>query len=297
MKVLVIIVAYNFRQWIDRCLGSLRQSTFPVDVLVIDNASSDDTIQVIRKQYPEARIITNKKNLGFGQANNIGIQIALKENYDFVLLLNQDAWIDSQVIANLVETSRAHSEYGILSPVHLSGDHSKIEQGFANYIGISKLEKLPIKNPVTVPFIDAAIWFIPTNVFKKVGGFSPLFYHYGEDKDFVNRLKYNKYCIGYLPDIFGCHDREFRKITRKDFFHSEEVYLLSEYANINYSFLKAFGYCILAGFKKSYIALLQGKLYDFATFQKISYHLLLKTFEVCNIRKESYHKNANFIHS
>ena len=83
MKVLVIIVSYNFEPWIERCLGSLRLSRYPVDTVVIDNGSKDRTIQRIKKDFPEVRLLPQTENLGFGKANNIGMKIALKEGYDF----------------------------------------------------------------------------------------------------------------------------------------------------------------------------------------------------------------------
>ena len=98
MKILVIIVSYNFERWIDRCLNSLRQSEQQADVVVIDNASQDRTVSLIESRYPEVRLIKSKENLGFGRANNIGMKIALKEGYDAVFLLNQDAWIDAKVL-------------------------------------------------------------------------------------------------------------------------------------------------------------------------------------------------------
>jgi GT2 family glycosyltransferase len=64
MKVLVIIVSYNFEPWLERCLGSLRHSFYPVDTVVIDNGSTDQTIQRIRKDYPETRLLPQNKNLG-----------------------------------------------------------------------------------------------------------------------------------------------------------------------------------------------------------------------------------------
>ena len=72
MKVLVIIVSYNFERWIDRCLGSLRSSVHPVDTVVIDNASHDQTLQRIKQDYPEIHLIESKTNLGFA---NVGLPI------------------------------------------------------------------------------------------------------------------------------------------------------------------------------------------------------------------------------
>ena len=119
-KVLVIIVSYNFEHWIERCLGSLRKSSYHVSVMVIDNCSKDRTTEIIEQHYPEVRLIKNKQNLGFGQANNIGINISLQEDYDAVFLLNQDAWIDKETIGTLLKTHQKNPDYGILSPVHLN---------------------------------------------------------------------------------------------------------------------------------------------------------------------------------
>jgi len=141
MKVLVIIVSYNFESWIERCLGSLRLSRYPVDTVVIDNGSKDRTIQRIKKDFPEVRLLPQTENLGFGKANNIGMKIALKEGYDFVFLLNQDAWIDSNTIGKLVELSQSHPQYGILSPVHLTGKGDKPDPGFGYYAQIQQLDE------------------------------------------------------------------------------------------------------------------------------------------------------------
>ena len=108
MKVLVIIVSYNFERWINRCLGSLRKSSHPIDVMVIDNGSKDRSVDIIKNDFPEVRLVETGKNLGFGRANNIGLKFALDEGYDFAFLLNQDAWIDDNTIKILVETAQIH---------------------------------------------------------------------------------------------------------------------------------------------------------------------------------------------
>lgn len=294
MKVLVIIVSYNFERWIDRCLSSLRQTEHPADVVVIDNHSQDSTLELIRAHHPEVRLIAGKENLGFGQANNIGMSIALQEGYDAVFLLNQDAWIDAQTIGTLVRLSKAHPEYAILSPVHLTGKGDKPDPGFAQYTQISALEELVKEEKmIPVPFINAAFWMIPVGILRNIGGFSPLFYHYGEDKDYVNRLTYHKYLVGYSPAVFGHHDREYRTVSQEVFLRSEQVYLLTEYANINYSFPKAFGYGVLAGVKKALKSLARRDIKTCGAYLAIAFRLLKRTSEVIDYRK----KNINLFQS
>jgi GT2 family glycosyltransferase len=295
MKVLVIIVSYNFEPWLERCLGSLRHSFYPVDTVVIDNGSTDQTIQRIRKDYPETRLLPQNKNLGFGRANNIGMQIALAEGYDFVFLLNQDAWIDSNTIGELVELSQSYPQYGILSPVHLTGKGDKPDPGFGYYAQIQQLDQLSDKNILPIPFANAALWMIPVSVLKKVGGFSPLFYHYGEDKDFVNRLTYHDYQVGYSPRVFGNHDREYRPLTHQVFLRTEYVYHLSEYANIHHNGLKAFGYGVLAPMKKCLVALFKGKASLSKDYFCMTFQLLRRSKEVCFYRKTNRLSNPHYI--
>ena len=74
--VVVVVVTYNGMQWIDRCLESLRGASQSVHTVVIDNGSTDGTVQHIERQFPEMELIKAEKNLGFGQANNVGLRIA-----------------------------------------------------------------------------------------------------------------------------------------------------------------------------------------------------------------------------
>lgn len=298
MKVLTIIVSYNFEPWIDRCLGSLKASTLPTDVIVIDNGSSDRTVDIIRNSYPGIRLITNHANLGFGKANNIGMQIALKEGYDAVFLLNQDAWIGQDTLEALARQSQLHPEFGILSPVHLNGSGKELEKGFASYTRINTRQELPAGDePVACTFINAAFWFIPVSTLRTVGGFSPLFYHYGEDKDYANRIHFHRFQIGYLPSVSGCHDREFRKVSLEGFLRAERVYLLSEYANINYNFLRAFAYGVLAGGKKLATALLKGNWTHAKGYVRICLCLIGQSAAVYRTRQQTKQTFHNYLES
>lgn len=308
MKLLIIIVSYNFERWMDRCLGSLCQSELPADVLVVDNASQDHTVQRIKKHYPQVQLIQSKENLGFGRANNIGMKIALEEGYEAVFLLNQDAWIDKNTLGTLVQLSRQQPAFGILSPTHLTSGGNELEHGFACYAGLKNLKELKKstiprhegsdedKLLTPIPFINAAFWLIPVPVLQQIGGFCPLFYHYGEDVDYIHRLHRHGYRAGYSPAVFGCHDREHREVTRQAWFRSERVYLLAEYANINYPFYKAFGYGILAGIKKAGKALLQRDSHGCLTYLRIALHLLGRTREVIDYRRKNLHGKGTAIY-
>lgn len=292
-EILVIIVSYNFERWIEKCLGSLQTSEMPIDVVVIDNASIDNTVKRIRNEYPWVNLIANNKNLGFGKANNIGLSLALKHGYKGVFLLNQDAWIEQNVIQTLLQTSENNPSFGILSPLHFTGNGDKLDPGFAHYV-----KEGPTDNGLNEsPFINAAMWYLPTDVVKVVGGFSPLFYHYGEDKDYVNRLHFHGYKVGYIDTIRGFHDREYRPVTREQFLRTEFVYHLSEYANPHHTLWGGFAYSVPATIKKSLLALCRGEFSKASAYLKISGKLLSMTSIVKKIRKQITHKHPHFLDS
>jgi len=291
-KVLTVIVSYNFCQWIDKCLNSLKISDLPTDVMVVDNCSSDETVKIIRQQYSWVKLVPQNDNLGFGRANNIGLQYAIDNQYDYVFLLNQDAWIDRSTLGILVDTIARNKDFGIVSPVHLTGSGKNIEKGFSDYTGIHSLNELQNIDSalIEVPFINAAIWLIAVETIKRVGMFAPLFYHYGEDKDLVNRMHYYGYKIGFLPSVIGFHDREFRNSSRSSHLRAEKVFHLSEYANINYSIGKAFAMGVLATIKKSLSAMSHFKWRDCGAYLSIALYLLRKTPDILTTRRLNKNK-------
>ena len=216
-NLLVIIVTYNAMPWLDRCYSSLRASTLPCDIITIDNGSTDGTPSYLKANFPEVELVENSSNLGFGKANNIGLQKALDEGYDYAYLLNQDAWVMPDTFARLVGISQQHPDFGILSPMQLKADGQHLDDKFAiNVIGTHQHTRPLLTEDLyfhrqegayEVTFVMAAHWFITRRCFEQVGGFSPTFYHYGEDDNYLNRTRYWKFRIGICPEVQAVHDR------------------------------------------------------------------------------------------
>lgn len=216
-QVLVIIVTYNAMHWAEKCLSSLKCSSHAADVIIIDNGSKDSTTSFIKEHYPEYTLIESGKNLGFGAANNIGLKHAIERNYDYVYLLNQDAWIFPDTIQKLIDVSKHHKEYGIISPMQFCGDETKLDSGFQRIFDSANKKTDEI---IEVPFIMAAHWFIPCVTIKNIGGFSPTFFHYGEDNNLIDRLHFHGYKVGVLKKAKAVHDRYDRPTSRE-----KEIYL------------------------------------------------------------------------
>lgn len=241
MEVLVIIVTFNGMPWIKRCLDSCR--AYPV--LVIDNASEDDTVSFVKSNFKEVTIIESKSNLGFGQANNLGISKALQWGVERVFLLNQDAYLKNQSLEYLVKEQQQKPEYGILSPIHLNGTGTALDQQFFKHVkgnspnsfkdSYNKDDTACIHD---VKFVNAAGWLVNRACLEMVGGFDPIFFHYGEDDNYCQRVRYHGMKVGVYTGSFILHDREERdkSVIKKgslDYWIWLERRLKKKYADIN----------------------------------------------------------------
>lgn len=217
-RVLAIVVTYNSLKWVERCFRSLRESSVPVDVTVVDNNSSDGTPDYIEENFPEARLFRNKENLGFGAANNIALESALKDGYEYVYLLNADAWIFPDTIAALIDAFEgSDGTFGVLSPIQFAAPgpaadgSGRLDPRFAAKCGAALDADAPI---VEVPFVMAAHWLISRRCLEAVGLFSPSFPHYGEDDNWLHRARYAGFCAGVVPASAAVHDRAQRPATK-----------------------------------------------------------------------------------
>lgn len=215
LKIFVIVVTYKGMRWYDRCFTSLRNSTIPIQTIVVDNASNDGTVEYIKENYPEIMLIESKENLGFGKGNNLALKYAYEHDCDYVFLLNQDAWIDADdTLEKLVDVAQRHPEYGILSPMHLRADRKslyiQIEDGKTDHgnqlLGDCYFQSL--KEVYTFRFVNAAAWLLPKNTIETVGGFDPIFLQYGEDDDYINRLRFHGLLLGLCPNVRIIHDHQ-----------------------------------------------------------------------------------------
>jgi GT2 family glycosyltransferase len=209
-SVACVVVTYYGELWLRRCLESLRNSSVPIHIIVVDNGSGDQTVE-IAKSFAGVEVIELATNQGFARANNMGMQQALRQNVDALFLLNQDAWVDGETIATLLQVACAHPEYGILSPVHLTQAGDALDPNFQqNFTAKSLLFDLLHKRPqalYAVSFTNAAAWLLPRKTLETVGGFDPLFFMYGEDNDYCVRVLAHARKIGVVPHTFIYHAR------------------------------------------------------------------------------------------
>lgn len=211
MKTLVIIVTYNGMIWLERCLSSV----VGYDVMILDNGSTDGTQAYIKEHHPAVMLRQMPGNLGFGRANNIGMRYALDAGYDYVYLMNQDAWVMPDTINTLISVHRKHPEYGVLSPMQLQADMRHFDDMFGRFScswpeGRGLVEDLyfsPLEEVYPVTFVMAAHWLVSKECLRVVGGFSPSFPHRGEDNNYLHRVLFHQFKVGVVPSARAVHDR------------------------------------------------------------------------------------------
>ena len=298
MILYIIIVTYNGSKWIQKCLESC--SNYPV--IVVDNNSIDNTISIIENDFPEVTLIKQTNNLGFGKANNIGVRKAFDLGADYVFLLNQDAYLVGDTIKDLINTHQSNLDYGILSPIHLNGSGNKLDRNFSYYLNYDKNKKfysdyiLEAKSKhklYEVPFVNAAAWLLPKSTLKNIGGFDPIFFHYGEDNNYCQKVIKEGLKIGVVSDCYVKHDREdvikrpIEGIEQKlNLFRTQS---LIKYANVNFDGIKTPQSTPL--FKKVYWFLFKNQIY---IINKRKSEIIKDSFLKGNSSKVKFYKREEY---
>src|SRR3989344_3038137 len=116
MKITIIVLSWNAEKYITPCLQSLRRLVVrphKVEVVVVDNASTDHSVKLIKKKYPGMKIIQTGQNLGYAGGNNVGLRYALDQGSNFAWIVNPDVQVHRQSLLALVDAAQAHPDGGI----------------------------------------------------------------------------------------------------------------------------------------------------------------------------------------
>ncbi len=237
-----IVVTFNAEKWIEDCIASLINSEIRTKIILIDNYSTDKTLELI-KPNKNVNIIPLEKNIGFGKANNIGLSIALRNNADFVFLLNQDAEVKNNTLSKLLSVAQTVDGYGIFTPLHLNEEEEQFDHKFFRYLSRENLDIVSDlyfhrkKLIYDLPFANAAAWLITRTCLEIIGGFDPLFFMYGEDDDYCYRVLKHGLRIGLIPSGIIIHKRQpssnekiKKSITKKlQYVEASYIHLLKKY--------------------------------------------------------------------
>ena len=220
MDISVVIVSFNTKELLESCLKSLEVATkgLKAEVFVVDNSSSDTTIEMVKNDFPKVLLTANKENDGFSKANNQSLKRASGK---YVLVLNPDTQVLPKTIFRMIEFMEKNQEVGIATcRVELPNGQLDLDcrrhfptpwRAFTHFSGLSKIFKgsklfdqyymgyLPQDKKHEVDSCVGAFMFVRTGAMKKVGLFDEDFFFYGEDLDWCWRFKEKDYKIMYTP--------------------------------------------------------------------------------------------------
>lgn len=221
-RVSIVIVTHNSSAALDGCQANLRETLADVDhqLVVVDNASSDDSLEIIERHYPEAVVVRNTKNRGFAAACNQG---AARTDGEFLLFVNPDVRLDPGAVECMMALIRSDHKVGAVAPRlrHPDGRFQPtcrrlptiynllFSRGsmLSRLIGDRRIYTLPDYSETTeVEAVAAAVMMIRSLEFSRMEGFDERFFMYMEDTDLCCRLKARRYRNYFVLAAGGVHD-------------------------------------------------------------------------------------------
>ena len=217
-QVLIVVLCYNGVALTLDCLLSLSRLENKhehFDILVVDNASSDDTAAIVRAQFPEVVVIETGANLGFAAGNNVGLRYALEQGYDYVLLLNNDTEVASGFLDQLVQAAEADPTIGAIGPMIYYHERSDViwsaggvinwRKGNSAMRGIGEQDCGQYVAPTDVDFVSGCALLCKRAALERAGLLDERFFMYYEETEWCVRAARAGFRITHLPTAHIWH--------------------------------------------------------------------------------------------
>jgi GT2 family glycosyltransferase len=217
----IIIVSWNTKDLLVQCIESIIKTTFKVnfEIIVVDNNSSDNSVEYVKNNFPDVQLICLDNNYGFAKANNIGIK-ASKGNY--ISLINSDIIVLDNCIDNLINHLEINSDIGLIGPKILNANYSfqatcrrfpnlinTLSQSFGlNYFFHNTdfyLREKDLTETKEVEALTGCFWIVRKEAFEQIGTLDEHFFFYGEDVDWCKHLSETTWKTVYFPYSKAIH--------------------------------------------------------------------------------------------
>ena len=225
MTISVIIVSWNAKTFLLQCIQSilLQRSAYPIEIIVVDNASSDGSPEGVRNSFPTVKLICNQDNFGFAKGNNIGIRASKGE---YLFLINSDVIVRENCFNNMIEYMEDHPEIGMLGP-RIVDSNNRTQRSCMGYPSLPNilsralaLDSLFPKSKIfggqlltfwghdqirSVNVINGCFWMLRKPALTQVGLLDERFFIYGEDIDWCKRFNQCGWDVVFFPHAEATH--------------------------------------------------------------------------------------------
>ena len=223
MNIAIVILNYNGQEMLPECLESLRRLQTDCQIIVVDNASTDRSGELVATKFTEVTLIKNSTNLGFAEGNNVGIRSALDQGFEAVMLLNNDTKVDPGLVKQLLAANKPIASPKIYFYPGFEFHHEKYKDTDRGKViwyaggsidwnnvwgvhrGVDEVDRGQYDQADELEFATGCCLFIRREVFDKIGWFDPRYFLYYEDLDFCVRTRRAGLTIGYAPQAVLWH--------------------------------------------------------------------------------------------
>ncbi len=231
-KITIVIPTRNARHYLPDCLESVYRQRYPrelTQIVVVDNNSSDSTVDYIKEKYAGIKIIENRKNLGFAEANNQGYFLAQKNHSDYLVLLNQDTIVEPNWLNHLMALASSDKKIAMVQPKILLYPEKQLINSFGNsihFLGFAycnrcwEKDQQGMMQPFELPYASGAACLIKMSALDRTGLFNERLFAYHEDVDLGWRLRLAGYKILFDSSATIYHKYIFNK-GRYKYYYTE----------------------------------------------------------------------------
>lgn len=296
-KVTVIILNTNELQHLKTCLPSVLSQTYPnYEVLVVDNASTDGSIDFIKKYSPGVKVIQNKENLGYAAGNNVGFEHATGK---YIAVLNPDTEVDKNWLSELIKPLEQNPKIGLTTSKILIYNSRGIVNACGNIAHFTGLDfcrglgesSTNYSKPEFVGAISGCAFLIRRELLHQMGGFDPDFFIYLEDVDMSWRARLAGYSIFFVPTSLVYHKFTLKLAPWKYFYLERNRYIIL-LKNCSFKFLVLLGPALLlTEIVTGGYAILNGR--EFIKNKLRAYWWILRNIDVVYKKRYDSQKNIH----
>jgi len=208
--IYVIVLNNNHRDDTLACLASLRQNNYKnIKIILLDNLSTDDSVEAVHRQFPDVQIIQLTENLGYAGNNNVGIKAALAQDAEWILVLNDDTVLDPLCLSSLIDIGESDSRIGIVGPMVYHFDEPKVIQSaggmlgkywISTHLGRDELDRGQFMAAHEVEWISGCAILVRRSVIEQIGMLDASYFLYWEEIEWCIRVSKAGWRIYHVPN-------------------------------------------------------------------------------------------------